>query len=109
MAAAGPPRPGPEGPGQGGVLLAQVAGQDPSVLGQRQGHREGAVAREDPDLQGAPGAEELDQQLHQLALLRGDLHVPHGVGRGGPAQGLLLRMLPQGDAQEVGAESVVEG
>ena len=57
-------------PGDGGILIAEVAGNQPPVIRQRAGHRQGAVAGKYSDLQTAAGAEQLDQQTHELSLLR---------------------------------------
>jgi hypothetical protein len=64
----------PEAARDVGPFLAHVAGHDAAVVGQRERHRERAVAGEDPDLDAAPRTRELRQQRHELALVGADLH-----------------------------------
>ena len=75
------------------VLVADVAGEDAAVIGQRQRGRQRTVSGEDTDLDRAAGAEQLDQHLQQRALLRRDLHRGMRMRRGRFTQLRQLRML----------------
>ena len=73
--AVGDPRLGPEPPADGGPFLAHVAGGDPAARRQRQRHGERRVAGEGAHLKDCARPHEADQQRHQLALHRRDLHL----------------------------------
>jgi hypothetical protein len=106
---AGDARGVPERPADAGVVVADVAGEEPAVLGQREGDRERAVAGEDADLDRPPRADDLDEQGEELRLLGADLHARRGMRAGRLADADLRPRLARRVGDEVGAKLVVEG
>ena len=72
----------PEFPGQPDPFVANIAGHDQAIAGQRQGYGGGAVAGEHPHFQGLAGSHQPHQHSHQRPLLRRDLHPGGGPGLG---------------------------
>ncbi len=90
------------------VGFADVAGEQLAVVGQRQRHRERAVAGEDADLERATSSHQPHQQRHELALLGRDLHAAVRLLARGGAQGGLRGVLAQRVIQQVVVERVVQ-
>jgi hypothetical protein len=76
----------PVGARDGGPLVAQVATQQLPPWRQCTGHADRAVTGEGADLDDPLGAQQFDQQGHELALLRRDLHLTLRQPRGLLAQ-----------------------
>ena len=65
-------------PGHGSIFFAYVAGDDPTLFGQRQRHHGRAIAGKHAYFERQLRAQQSYQHSHELALLRGDLHHPVG-------------------------------
>ena len=76
-------------------LGVSLESDQPAVRGQGQRHGERAVAGEATDLEHPAGTDQLDQQSHELTLLRRDLHAGAGQARGLVPQSFECRVLTQ--------------
>ena len=102
------PRAAPVSPRHVRIILVNVARHELAVSGQRGGDADGAVAGENTDLEGAPRPEQLDQQPHELALLRRNLHSAPGSCAVSSRSSASTEWLPDRNSQKVIVQACIE-